>query len=251
MPYNPSVNDRSGEILAQGMVGAAQAQMQGKMAMGQGIQQGVGSLIDGVVGGIGAYQQAKYKSDFTNGQIDFLAKSGVIAPEEAAKLMEAPQGKKDSAVVTGMAKFDLLNQVQQEQRRDASRDAYLNKSTQAAANLHIFKEGAQSQQQVYAPSQDEIQRMTGAGYIWDQAAGKWVTDRSKFQSGGLMGQMQGLMNPPTGGSPAPSAMATGGAQAPAAPAGGAAPAGQFQEGRIYVQNGVRYRYENGQFVRVP
>jgi hypothetical protein len=59
MAYNPSVNDRSGEILAQMMTGAADAQAQGNMAMVQGIMGGVQSATGAISGNLTDYMLRK------------------------------------------------------------------------------------------------------------------------------------------------------------------------------------------------
>jgi hypothetical protein len=56
MPYNPSVNDRSGEILAGYQTNASQITADGNQALAQGITDGVTNLAGGVTGAIAKSQ---------------------------------------------------------------------------------------------------------------------------------------------------------------------------------------------------
>jgi hypothetical protein len=48
MPYAPTVNDRSGELLAMGQIGAANTKLQGMQMLSQGISQAGSSLAGGI-----------------------------------------------------------------------------------------------------------------------------------------------------------------------------------------------------------
>jgi hypothetical protein len=56
MPYNPSVNDRSGEILAGYQTNASQITAAGNQALAQGITDGVTNLAGGITGAIAKSQ---------------------------------------------------------------------------------------------------------------------------------------------------------------------------------------------------
>jgi hypothetical protein len=58
MPYNPTVNDRSGEILAQHQINSAETQAAGNNAFANSLMEGATSAIGSIAG---AYTQTKCK----------------------------------------------------------------------------------------------------------------------------------------------------------------------------------------------
>jgi hypothetical protein len=69
MPYNPSVNDRSGEILAGYQTNASEITAAGNQALAQGITDGVTSMA-------GAYTQAKMQTAGGKAFKDFMGVAG-------------------------------------------------------------------------------------------------------------------------------------------------------------------------------
>jgi len=88
--YNPSVNDRSGEILAAGIAGAGQIRADAAMQNANNLAAGIGSAsrsIGGAVAQAGQeYQATKAKLSSSYGKIDALTQAGWLPPEEADKL---------------------------------------------------------------------------------------------------------------------------------------------------------------------
>lgn len=72
MPYNPSVNDRSGEILGNAQANAAQIRAQGMMAMGQGIGDGLAAIGSGLSKGLGKVQDNAAKANTNAGTAEAL-----------------------------------------------------------------------------------------------------------------------------------------------------------------------------------
>lgn len=70
MPYNPSVNDRSGEILGNAQANAAQIRAQGMMAMGQGIGEGLAAIGGGLSSGMTKARENAVKYDAAAGMLD-------------------------------------------------------------------------------------------------------------------------------------------------------------------------------------
>ena len=66
MPYNPSVNDRSGEILAGYQTNAANASAQGAMALGESLQ----SVGNSIAGGMTKARENAIKYDTAAGMLD-------------------------------------------------------------------------------------------------------------------------------------------------------------------------------------
>jgi hypothetical protein len=115
MPYAPTVNDISGQILAQGQVNAAQAKAQGILGKAQALYtgeinaantrlQGTQALAQGIsaagsslAGGIGelsrTFTQNKLISENVFGKIDALESLGLMSPEVGDHIagMNSPQ----------------------------------------------------------------------------------------------------------------------------------------------------------------
>jgi hypothetical protein len=70
MPYNPAVNDRSGEILANATANAAQIRAQGMMAMGEGIGDGLAAIGGGLSQGMTKARENSIKYDTAAGMLD-------------------------------------------------------------------------------------------------------------------------------------------------------------------------------------
>jgi len=83
MPYQPTVNDRSGEILAQGQVNASQTRAQGQIAMTQGIASAIQSIAGGITQGIAKQQETIALDQYTVGTAEAL---GNISHQDLAAI---------------------------------------------------------------------------------------------------------------------------------------------------------------------
>ena len=91
--YNPTVNDNSGAILAQGQVGSAQTQAEMYNRLGSDIG-GALSAIGGIYGK--AAGSAKEEKDKFTGMFDFLQSKNLVSPS-AQIAIEGFTKKKDFA----------------------------------------------------------------------------------------------------------------------------------------------------------
>ena len=72
MPYNPSVNDNSGQILANHQVQGAYTRMQGKIALGEGIEEAGQAIGGGLSMGLGKVQGNAAKANTNAGTAEAL-----------------------------------------------------------------------------------------------------------------------------------------------------------------------------------
>ena len=72
MPYNPSVNDNSGQILANHQVQGAYTRMQGKIALGEGIEEAGQAIGSGFSMGLGKVQGNAAKANTNAGTAEAL-----------------------------------------------------------------------------------------------------------------------------------------------------------------------------------
>jgi len=91
--YNPTVNDNSGAILAQGQIGAAQTQAESMNNLGQNIGSAL-SAIGGIYGK--AAGSAKQEKDKFTGMFDFLKSKNLVSPSAQVAIDNFVQ-KKDFA----------------------------------------------------------------------------------------------------------------------------------------------------------
>lgn len=117
--YNPSVNDRSGEILAGGIAGAAQINAQGQMQAAENLSRGIASAADSVGGAIGQagqiFAQNKAKLSSSYGKIEALGNMGYLAPEEADELSKIKDPDKlagSLAVIEQQFQSDMVRKRQ-------------------------------------------------------------------------------------------------------------------------------------------
>ena len=73
MPYNPTVNDRSGEILAQHQINSAETQAAGNNAFANSLMEGATSAIGSIAG---AYTQTKMQAAGGKAFKDFMGIAG-------------------------------------------------------------------------------------------------------------------------------------------------------------------------------
>jgi hypothetical protein len=112
MPYNPAVNDRSGEILANATANAAQIRAQGMMAMGEGIGDGLAAIGAGLSQGMTKSQENRIASDGANAKFDMLKgmkktdDQPLFSQETIDKFDTMPLGKRQAIVQTAEAIMD-------------------------------------------------------------------------------------------------------------------------------------------------
>jgi hypothetical protein len=112
MPYNPAVNDRSGEILANATANAAQIRAQGMMAMGEGIGDGLAAIGGGLSQGMTKSQENRIASDGANAKFDMLKDykltndQPLFSQETIDKFDTMPLGKRQGIVSTAESFMD-------------------------------------------------------------------------------------------------------------------------------------------------
>jgi hypothetical protein len=151
MPYAPTVNDISGQILAQGEINAAQAKAQGILGKAQALYQGtvnaantrlqgtqalasgISAAGQGIAGGISelgrTFTQNKLISDNVFGKLDAYQQLGLMAPQVADHIagLNSPQ-----KMAAAMAVYD---QFIQNTMQDASAVQRYRAQLQAANDL--------------------------------------------------------------------------------------------------------------------
>ena len=112
MPYNPSVNDRSGEILGNAQANAAQIRAQGMMAMGEGIGDGLAAIGSGLSAGMTKGQENRIASDGANAKFDMMKgykktdNTPLFTQDTIDKFDTMPLGKRQAYVQTAEALMD-------------------------------------------------------------------------------------------------------------------------------------------------
>jgi len=112
MPYAPTVNDRSGEILGNAQANAAQIRAQGMMAMGEGIGDGLAAIGGGLSQGMTKSQENRIASDGANAKFDMLKNykktddQPLFSQETIDKFDTMPLGKRQAIVQTAEAIMD-------------------------------------------------------------------------------------------------------------------------------------------------
>jgi hypothetical protein len=119
MPYNPSVNDRSGEILAGYQTRSSEITAAGNQALAQGITDGVTSIAGGVIGGFTKAAENKMTSEYLDQMAGQFAntpgmdgKTMLMSQEELDKFSKMSLSAKQGMIVPKQAMFDqsLKNQ---------------------------------------------------------------------------------------------------------------------------------------------
>jgi hypothetical protein len=119
MPYNPSVNDNSGQILAGYQTNASQITAAGNQALAKGITDGVTSIAGGVIGGFTKAAENKMTSEYLDQMANQFSqtpgmdgKSMLMSQEELDKFSKMSLGAKQGMIVPKQAMFDqsLKNQ---------------------------------------------------------------------------------------------------------------------------------------------
>jgi hypothetical protein len=130
MPYAPTVNDRSGEILAQhqinssnmlagAKVSSAETRAAGNEALAQGIMDGVTNLAGGITGGFAKAGQNKMTSDYLDSMAGHFSntmgadgQTPLMSSEMLEKFSKGSLGAKQGMIVPLMAQYEqnLKNQ---------------------------------------------------------------------------------------------------------------------------------------------
>ena len=119
MPYNPSVNDTSGQILAGYQNNASQITAAGNEALTKGIMDGVTSVAGGVIGGFTKAAENKMTSEYLDQMAGQFAqtpgmdgKTPLMSQAELDKFSKMSLGAKQGMIVPKQAIFDqsLKNQ---------------------------------------------------------------------------------------------------------------------------------------------
>jgi hypothetical protein len=119
MPYAPTVNDRSGEILAEFQTNAANIRAQGMANMGQSIGEGLAGLGDSITGAMTKAAENKMTSEYLDQMAGQFAqtpgmdgKTMLMSQEELDKFSKMSLSAKQGMIVPKQAMFDqaLKNQ---------------------------------------------------------------------------------------------------------------------------------------------
>jgi hypothetical protein len=119
MPYAPTVNDRSGEILAGYQTNAANIRAQGMANMGQSIGEGLAGLGDSITGAMTKAAENKMTSEYLDQMAGQFAqtpgmdgKTMLMSQEELDKFSKLSLSAKQGMIVPKQAMFDqsLKNQ---------------------------------------------------------------------------------------------------------------------------------------------
>ncbi len=112
MPYAPTVNDRSGEILAEFQTNAANIRAQGMANMGQSIGEGLESMGSSIATGITKAAENRIASDGVNAKFDMLKglkkpdNTTLFSQEIIEKFDTMPLGKRQAIVSTADSIMD-------------------------------------------------------------------------------------------------------------------------------------------------
>jgi hypothetical protein len=112
MPYAPTVNDRSGEILGEYTANAANIRAQGMANMGQSIGEGLKSMGSSIATGITKAAENRIASDGVNAKFDMLKDykltdgQPLFSQETIDKFDTMPLGKRQGIVSTADSIMD-------------------------------------------------------------------------------------------------------------------------------------------------
>lgn len=136
MPYNPSVNDRSGEIYGNAGAAAAEIRRQGNVAAAQAVSDAVTNISQ-------MYMQQKTKSEenkMTSDYLDQMAnfynntpgpdgKTKMMSDEDLEKFTKSSLGAKQGMIAPRLATYD---QMMKNSYLDRQMSAYMGRSAFAA-----------------------------------------------------------------------------------------------------------------------
>lgn len=129
MPYAPDVNNRSGELLADGMNNASQIKLAGTQALASGVASAGSSIGSGIGTALSEFDKSMAKNKYNLGQLDALKSTNLLGPGELDELVKIKDPDKLAgalAIVGGV--------VQQRQQ-----DNYLQSQQDSAQKLWDYK----------------------------------------------------------------------------------------------------------------
>jgi hypothetical protein len=112
MPYAPTVNDRSGEILGEYTANAANIRAQGMQSFGKSIGEGLESMGSSITGAMEKAAENRIASDGVNAKFDMLKDytktdgSPLFTKETIDKFDTMPLGKRQGMVSTAESIMD-------------------------------------------------------------------------------------------------------------------------------------------------
>lgn len=149
MPYAPTVNDTSGQILAGYKTNAAEIRAAGNEALAQGIFDGVTNLAGGIAGAYTKAGENKMTSDYLdsmaghfNNTMGADGQTPLMTDEMLEKFSKGSLGAKQGMIVPLMAQYEqnLKNSYLEQQMA-----GYLNRAYQTAANQAALRQPAPNQ----------------------------------------------------------------------------------------------------------
>lgn len=109
--YNPTVNDRSGEILTSASTNAAAIQLQGM----QSLSQGIGNAMESLGEGYAKANENKMTSEYLDQMANFYSqtmgpdgKTPLMSGEDLEKFTKASLGAKQGMIVPRQAQYDQM-----------------------------------------------------------------------------------------------------------------------------------------------
>lgn len=149
MPYNPSINDNSGQILAEAQRLAKELRAKEQQQMWQAVGQGISSITEG----LGEYYKKSQENKMTSDYLDSMAghfnntmgadgQTPLMTDEMLEKFSKGSLGAKQGMIVPLMAQYEqnLKNSYLEQQMA-----GYLNRANQSAANQAAARQPAANQ----------------------------------------------------------------------------------------------------------
>lgn len=137
MPYAPTVNDRSGEILGAFQASAAETRAQGMQNFGQSIGEGLAAMGSGIAGGISQAGQQAIKYKTAAGMLDaYRANADAFGFDmNALDAMEQKYAKDPDKLLGALTVLgEIGNNNMSMQREQARMDGYKDLADYKAAN---------------------------------------------------------------------------------------------------------------------
>ena len=139
--YNPTVNDRSGEILGAGVTNAANIQAQGMQTFGQSVGQGLAAMGEGIAGGMNKAAEKAIKYKAAAGMLDAYRRNADVfgLSVEDLDAMEKqkindPDALIGALTVTGAIAENNMSMKREQARMDGYKDLADYKSSLGAAS---------------------------------------------------------------------------------------------------------------------
>lgn len=178
MPYAPTVNDRSGEILGSAIAGAGRLRAEGQMALGQGIGSGLGSIGSGFEKYFEQAQQNREEGQYLDAKWEMMANvpgsdgRPLMDAQSFEKYSKASLGAKRAMVSTAEVAFDRYFKT-----LDAKEESITDLSYMGANKLLVNGRVVDKEDAPFTPDEATIEQMRKAGYGWaaqSRTGGSWV-----------------------------------------------------------------------------